>query len=128
MLDKSASWFFKAAAFSNWILCGTGMLLMKQHFLWLGEDVPASLGMHYFVLFLGIYFGFMYWEISRSPSEKVLLMRFGFLAKLTGSVAWAVLLGFKQFPSSSWPAALLSDILWLPFFASFYLKYARRAA
>ena len=101
---------------------------MRQHFSWLGEEVPARLGIYYFSLLIGIYFGYLYWEIAEKPLDRLLLMRFGLIAKGVGTGGWTVLILAGQFAPSYWLTALVSDILWLPFFAFFYRKAKREMA
>lgn len=117
-------WFY-AAAIYNVIWGGIVTVFPSWPFRLTGQPEP-----NYPMLFQGVgmmvaVYGLAYYYLGRDPERYANLVWVGILGKVFGPIgfAWALLTG-RMALALFWPF-MFNDIIWLPAFISFALRYAR---
>jgi len=119
-------WFWAATAYN--LTWGLAVLLRPQWFLWLaglGEDaapLARAAGM-----MVGVY-AYGYYLLARDPRRYAHFIWIALAGKLFGAVGYAGCVANGTLPWRFGVNALMNDVVWLPAFCAFALRYARRPA
>jgi small multidrug resistance pump len=118
-------WFYAAAIYN----AGWGAFVSifpAQLFKWIGMAAPAPIAMFQVVgMMVGVY-AYGYYLLARDPKRYCGLIWVGLAGKMLGPIGfiWAASRG--ELPWSFGWINVTNDLIWLPAFWIFALKYARR--
>jgi len=71
-------------------------------------------------------FGYGYWVVSRDLRSYPQLVIIGFLGKTLGPIGWVWTVFTTELPLRSMWTNVFNDLIWLPFFVTYFVWYRRQ--
>lgn len=124
-LDRYRAWFLAAAVY-NFVWGTTVIFFPNALFAAFGMELPNYPSLFQAIGMMVQVYGIGYWFLWRDPERYAAFVWIGLLGKLFGTIGFLYSAIRGELPWAFGVTIVANDVIWLPAFAGFAWRYARR--